>query len=333
MRIFILLIFILSLFSCSNEVIPGEREIYFVSIADDFYNYNGNGRKLENVVTDQAALIMQLQTFGDIHIKCYVSQDGKRYTSSSPIFLPVNKNNEELEENDSPDFKGFRYKPKEGEEESGWTIYDCMEYLGTLDIGEKDLLILSYSGHGEKGNGSLMTNASSTSPQWDSLSPEDLIYRLTSIGGKKLVILDSCYSGVYIPQSQISSTDVFSSGEKEDRWIGKSYPNAIKDAFLSKEGNRYPYKDIWIMASTGKSQEASDSLDAEDGPYQLFYGAFTYYLLKALGYDTDRNMGVKRENSLSVYSVYSYIRKHFPEYETQIQTPRVSNGGLDLILR
>ena len=66
MRIFILLIFILSLFSCSNEVIPGEREIHFVSIADDFYNYNGNGRKLENVITDQAALIMQLQTFGDI---------------------------------------------------------------------------------------------------------------------------------------------------------------------------------------------------------------------------------------------------------------------------
>ena len=58
MRIFILLIFILSLFSCSNEVIPGEREIHFVSIADDFYNYNGNGRKLENVITDQAALIM-----------------------------------------------------------------------------------------------------------------------------------------------------------------------------------------------------------------------------------------------------------------------------------
>ena len=51
----------------------------------------------------------------------------------------------------------------EGEEESGWTIYDVMEYIGTLELGDDDLFILSYSGHGEKDNGALMTNASSIS--------------------------------------------------------------------------------------------------------------------------------------------------------------------------
>ena len=60
--VLLILSLILSLFSCSNEVIPEEREIYIVTVADDFYNYNGNGRKLENVVTDQAALSMQFQT-------------------------------------------------------------------------------------------------------------------------------------------------------------------------------------------------------------------------------------------------------------------------------
>ena len=184
MKIFIPILLILSLLSCSNEVVPTGREIYLVTIADDFYNYNGNGRKLENVVTDQAALYMQIQTLGDIHVMSYISQNGKRYTSSSPIYVPVDKNNVELDGNDSEDFNGFLYRPKEGEEESAWTIYEVMDYIGTLVLGEDDLFILSYSGHGEKDNGALMTNASSSSPQWDSLSPEDLLARLETMGGK-----------------------------------------------------------------------------------------------------------------------------------------------------
>ena len=332
MKIILIISLLLSLFSCSNQVIPEEREIYVVTVADDFYNYNGNGRKLENVVTDQAALIMQFQTMGDIHIRSYVAQDGKRYTSSTPFYVPVDKNNNELDRNDHENFKSFMYKPKDGEVESGWTIYDVMDYLGSLVLGENDLLVFSYSGHGEKKNGSLMTNASSSSSKWDSLSPEDLLSHISTLGGKKLIILDSCYSGIYIPSSPLSTSDVFSEEEKEDRWLGKSYPKAMKDALFSKK-DKYPYTDIWILSSTGRGQEASDSLDGGDGPYQLSYGAFTYYLLKAMGYDTDRNEGVQREERLTVYGIYSYVRKNFPDYETQIQTPRVSNGGLDLVLR
>ena len=332
MKIILILSLLLSLFSCSNQVIPEEREIYVVTVADDFYNYNGNGRKLENVVTDQAALIMQFQTMGDIHIRSYVAQDGKRYTSSTPFYVPVDKNNNELDRNDHENFKSFMYKPKDGEVESEWTIYDVMDYLGSLVLGENDLLVFSYSDHGEKKNGSLMTNASSSSSKWDSLSPEDLLSHISTLGGKKLIILDSCYSGIYIPSSPLSTSDVFSEEEKEDRWLGKSYPKAMKDALFSKKA-KYPYSDIWILSSTGRGQEASDSLDGGDGPYQLSYGAFTYYLLKAMGYDTDRNEGVQREERLTVYGIYSYVRKHFPDYETQIQTPRVSNGGLDLVLR
>ena len=275
MKIILILSLLLSLFSCSNQVIPEEREIYVVTVADDFYNYNGNGRKLENVVTDQAALIMQFQTMGDIHIRSYVAQDGKRYTSSTPFYVPVDKNNNELDRNDHENFKSFMYKPKDGEAESEWTIYDVMDYLGSLVLGENDLLVFSYSGHGEKKNGSLMTNASSSSSKWDSLSPEDLLSHISTLGGKKLIILDSCYSGIYIPSSPLSTSDVFSEEEKEDRWLGKRYPKAMKDALFSKKA-KYPYSDIWILSSTGRGQEASDSLDGGDGPYQLSYGAFTY---------------------------------------------------------
>ena len=36
MIIVLILSLILSLFSCSNEVIPKDREIYIVTVADDF---------------------------------------------------------------------------------------------------------------------------------------------------------------------------------------------------------------------------------------------------------------------------------------------------------
>ena len=328
-----LLTILITLASCSVENSMEEREIFLVTIADDFYNYNGNGRKLENVVTDQAAIYMEFQTFGDINTKAYVSQNGKRYSSSSPIYVPVDKYGNELSLNSDPAFKGFSYKPKIGEEESGWRVGDIMSYLGTLELGNNDLLVITYSGHGEKDRGNLMTNASPTSEEWDSLSPEDLIDRVSSLGGKKLIVLDSCYSGVFVPSSSLSTPDVFSDKEKEDRWLGRNYVNAAFSSFFSTNKANASPKDIWIISSTGKGQEASDSLDGEDGPFQLSYGAFTYYLLKGLGYDTDRNEGVEKEERVTVYSLYSYIRNNFPSYETQIQTPRVNSQGLDLILR
>ena len=55
--IVILLLSIIPL-SCSIERVPDQRTVYLVTVADDFYNFNGNGRKLENVVTDSAAINM-----------------------------------------------------------------------------------------------------------------------------------------------------------------------------------------------------------------------------------------------------------------------------------
>ena len=87
------------------------------------------------------------------------------------------------------------------------------------------------------------------------------------------------------------------------------------------------------MASAGRNQAASDSLSAGDSIVQSHYGAFTYYLLKALGYDMDTNEARKDTSSLTFYGIYSYIRSAFPSSEIDIQTPRVSLKRLDIRLR
>ena len=332
MKAIVILLLSFITLSCSIERVPDQRTVYLVTVADDFYNFNGNGRKLENVVTDSAAINMQLETLGEVHTMCFISEEGKRYTSSNPTFVPKDKNGNELSDPSSPLFRRFSYKPKEGEDESGWTVRDVMEYLGKIEADEDDIIIFTYSGHGEKKSGALMMNASFSSYEWDSISPEDFLDTITSLGGKKLVVLDSCYSGQYIPDSELISADKFASGDKEDRWIGFDYPGAALSTY-TKGKKTERIKDLWIISASGKGQEASDNLSAGDGPFQEFYGAFTYYFLKALGYDTDRNLPSGRDKRLTVFQIYSEIRSAFPDYETQIQTPRTYLKGLDLILR
>lgn len=319
--------------SCSPESINDKRDIYLVTVADDFYGYNGSDRKLGNVITDQAAIFMEFQTLGEIHAMCYISQDGKRYTSSSPRYIPLDSDGNELESPEDLSFRRFQYEPKPGESESGWTMEDVMEYMGSIEADKKDLIIFTYSGHGENGSGSLMTNASPTSKEWDAISPEDLLDRLSTLGGKKLVVLDSCFSGTFIPSSIFSSSDKFASGETEDRWIGIDYPGAILSSYKGREEDYYARDDIWVLSATGNAEEASDSLENDEGPFQGCYGAYTFYFLKALGYDMERNVPSRKEERISVFSIYSFIRASFPDYETQIQTPRVSMKGLDLVLK
>ena len=329
----VLLILILSLFSLSCSVEQKKRDIYLITIADDFYGYNATDRKLENVVTDQAALFMEFQTLGSVEVMSFISEDGKRYLSRFPSYIPKDKDGNTLESPDHPDFRRYSYSPKAGEGETKWRARDVLDYIGSLETEKNDLVVVSYSGHGNEGNGNLMVNASPSSRDYEEISREELLERLSSIPGKKLLILDSCYSGLFIPSSSFHGADIFASGEKEDRWLGSNYPETMWRAAIEKKDQGESLENIWILASSGRSQESSDNLDAGDSRFQTCYGAFTYYILKGLGYDTERNIPGEGKKSISVFSLYAYVRSNFPDYETQIQTPRVSMKGLDLRIK
>ena len=322
--------------SCSPDTTLSDRDIYLISVADDFHNYKGGLNELETVVSDQAALISQIETFGNVHIYFFVNQHGKRYMSvptdtnpdKTPLFKPVDSSCTELTSSSDTSFDHFEYVPSSTETVANWTMIQILdEFVRSLHTGTDDLIIFTYSGHGDA-NGSLQTN-SDTSNNFDTTNREMIIEAFSSLSGNKIFFLDSCYSGNFIPDTTLNTTDTFTTNE--DRYEGEDYLEGIKNSSLVKAEDYQP--SLWIMSSAGRKQEASDHADTGDSVFQKHYGAFTYFLLKALGYNMDKNEREAKSSSLTFYSIYSYIRKNFPTEEIYDQTPRTSLKRLDIRLR
>ncbi len=325
--------------SCSPES-GMNNEIYLISVAEDFTGYGESGTSsvLKTVNNDQAAIVMQMSTFRNsdsVHIYAFAAQNGNRYFSTHPSYTPVDyyphELNDETEkgnevEASSSSFKCFLFNA-ESAEKTGWTMTDVLETVGSLNPNENDIVIFTYSGHGDV-NGALQTNPDGEN--YDSTNVADIKEKFSSIPGRKVFIIDSCYSGQFISQNILESTETFKGSKVKDTYTGEDKISAIKNSTLTKKNDDYP--SLWIMTAAGKGQEASDSLHAGE-PFQSYYGAFSYYFLSAIGYDMDNNTSKKRSGELTFYSIYSYIRSAFPSYEISIQTPRASLKRLDLRIR
>ncbi len=322
----IILALILALFpSCTPDSSLETREIHVITVADDFYNHR---KTLKNVINDQAALVGEFLTFGDnVHIHAYTAQEGKRYYSTHPNYTAVNKEGAEVDRS-STEFDHFQYVPTSAESISGWTMDDVLAEIGALNTTSGDLVIFTYSGHGDEKQGALLTNYRGGN-SWDSTNKEAVIEALNSINGYKVLFLDSCYSGSFITDGTITTTDTFTTDE--DRYNGEDYIEAFKKSSLEKTADSSP--DMWIMSASGRNQESLDYLTDRDSIFQEHFGAFTYYILKALGYDMDLNEARKETTILTFYSIYDYVRANFPSSTIDAQTPRVKLRRLDVRLR
>ena len=332
----LLLSLILLLFpSCSPDTTLRTRDIYLVSVADDFHNSSNTSNRLKTAVSDQAALISQIETFGDVHVYSFVSQHGKRYISiptvsnpeKTPSFKAADKNCSLLSSSSDESFDHYEYIPSSGESEVDWTMDTVLETVSELHTGEDDIIIFTYSGHGDKKGGALITNADGEN--YRTTNREKIIEVFSSLSGNKIFFLDSCYSSYFISDTTLTTTDTFTSDE--DQYEGEDYIGGIKKSTIVRTADTSP--SLWIMASAGRKQTASDSLSEGDSTFQSHYGAFTYYLLKALGYNMDRNESERDSSPLTFYSLYSYIMSAFPSSELKIQTPRASLKRLDIRLR
>ena len=320
--IILLLISLILLSSCAPSYDIEERTVYLFSVADDFSSKD-NQEKLENVINDQAALVSQFQASNkDIEMHIYSSENGKRYYSTSPKFEAYNSKNTSVSR-DSSDFDHFGIAL---EKEANWTMDSVIKKLGELECAEDDLIIFIYSGHGDE-NGSLITNNKNKN-NYDTTARWALVDALSSLRCNKILILDSCYSGSFIEENNFSSTLSFSSGE--EKYKGEDEWSAIKNSSFNKKIASEKRDKLWIMSSTTRSQVAADSGIGEETNKDKF-GAFTYYLLLALGYDMEKNQATNVKTSLTFYEVYNYIWKNFNEKENQ--TPRAESKILDIRIR
>ena len=293
-KIVFILCMVLLLTSCESSTEQGK--VIFVSAALDYMNSNVG--YLKNPPSDQKALASELQTLAEASGEIY-----EEY-----LFL---------EENGVRTMNGYERK---------WNQDDIISTLLNLDTVSGDLIIFHYSGHGDS-SGALVPDIDTSSR----LKPEDLLDTLKLIDGKKCLFIDSCYSGSFIENSS-----KLENGEKFDEdgnliadGFASSLIAAIENAFKGEAENT----EIWALTAATDKQLSFDSWD-NGMANQDKYGAFTYYLLEALGYDPERDEAAipVRRGNLTFYSLYSEIRKTMPVSLRREATPQATLNPLDLVL-
>lgn len=200
------------------------------------------------------------------------------------------------------------------------------------DIDENDLFLLFYSGHGDEDGDSLIVlqePLSESDQTYDVVTRDDLANWISVIPSKKLIILDTCFSGFVIPE----------------------YPRNIdgREALLTN----YDPTAFYLTASSA-NQESHEAYFSDIGHD---HGFFSRYLLEALGWNHDTDFTTTVEADGNTYTVWGKLNpsSDWPNYRggsviagdifyyitnkfwlkegwISFQRPQTGGGPLDLVL-
>lgn len=324
----ILLLLLTLLFPSCKPFTPNTNsDIYLVSVADDF-SQKGVSRSrsvsnnyLPNVHNDQASLISQFQKFDNVNVKAFIVSEGERYISSKPEFIAYDSNGNKCESGNS-DFKEFKYNTYNHYDDKikkTWDFDDVKDYLKSLDVKDEDIIIFTFSGHGFADSssthaiGDLVLSTKNSKGEYKSLSLKELSSILESLGGNKIVILDSCYSGNFIDwvagKYALEGTDKFKNNTKNLVSVDFAASFSFPSLKMSKESDR-----IWAITATTRDQISFDSSPIRDNTsFQDKYGCLMYYILDALGFDTSSNTPKDVDKSISFLDIYENVRDKMPK--------------------
>lgn len=200
-------------------------------------------------------------------------------------------------------------------------------------MGEEDIFLLFYSGHGDENGNSLIVlqNTLGESGQtYDVVTSGDLVEWLSVIPARKLIILDTCFSGYVVPE----------------------YPRSVQ----SRETSQTPLYDpsAFYLTASSANQESHEAYFSDIGQN---HGYFSRYLLEALGWNHDIELETSIEadgktyvvkgglypqsywpnyhgGSIMVGDLFAYITNKFwlKEGWISFQRPQTGKGPLDLVL-
>jgi hypothetical protein len=201
-----------------------------------------------------------------------------------------------------------------------WTYISKADAEGKIEdlqdnASTDDLTIIYYSGHGVESD----TDTSYTGAlvflekdgnyfNWQYLKPFTLMEEVNGIPGKKLIVLDSCYSG--------EVSDIY--GVTACTSTGAS----IFDAYFSDETE--DWNNLFTLTASTSQTESAEYRTLE-------HGAFTYALLQGMGWENDTTFTDPPAVSgkyLSVDSLYDYIDDNCLNSSQQV----TANGTADNLI-
>ncbi len=146
------------------------------------------------------------------------------------------------------------------------------------DASAYDISVLTYSGHGGTG-GYLVGSDGSV------LSPQALCSALDAIPGRKVLLIDACFSGGLLDQVQTQS--IPSEPGKTDGQIAAEFNQSVLSAFSQSGGTKSRAADFgsyYIMTSARVTESCVEAAIPSGGQRKVL-GLFSYYLCRGCGWD------------------------------------------------
>lgn len=321
MRRIIPLLFSIVLILSSCELFydePVAGDVYAILVGLDFMNNNKDLGNLKGTLNDVDELHIVLDSLAEQTDSDYFGyrfrQEGLSYTSEVEYLIGTTTVN--------------AYP-------SITNIEDAVKAL--VDVtDESDLILFSYSGHGGE-DGSIALAKTSSSDGEYFYDVQNLLDHFKKVNGRKLIILDTCYSGLSLPVNPGSTNTVL--GSSIDDWYAKYWENSS-----------YELPDIYVLTASADTESYEVDLDSS---YTIdhYHGVFTAGLLEALGWGyphpdvEDLPMPpAARGSTLTVDALYAYSKNYIeglPDISLHwnlfslsdyIQHPLVSGGAMDMVL-
>ncbi len=202
---------------------------------------------------------------------------------------------------------------------------ECGTEAHDIELNSNDILIIYYSGHGAVSTGDLymMSNTSLTATDYSLANFKTAIEKVKS---KTLVVLDSCYSGNLIDES---NTTIRTRGPDIEITSYSQALDFLFDTTFDDSNNN-----LFVLASTSKNYESSES-----STYN--YGYFTKAFLNAVGWtwevedttslgDLESDIPSLNGGEISLDDIYSYTKD--TDHFNKDYFPMISGGRLDLVL-
>jgi len=202
------------------------------------------------------------------------------------------------------------------------TLDNVKQHLSDLADASDDstLTIIFYSGHGTKPGGSLcfvksayagQTQMKSTTlDDMDFFAPKDFLDEVNTIKGRKLILLDSCYSGIFADDYGLTSNKDTSTGN-------------LWDAYFTSGS----YSDIFMLTASTSATSSYVFDETQHG------GVFTYFLLLGLGWKSDTVFSdfqaTDSKGRVTVDSLYAYIYSNSIPWQYKYPQHVTTNGDAD----
>ncbi|AEV30798.1 Caspase domain-containing protein [Sphaerochaeta pleomorpha str. Grapes] len=302
---------------------PSKGNVHVVSVGLNYHGTNANylqgtlndARELQEVLKKVSSNIERNGTFS------LLIQDGGVLISEETYYKRAQYDYDSISDVDLP------------------TKSKIIEILSELkDVNDNDLTIFTYSGHGDdegalivappRADGSIFDGSSNIYDDCR-FTVKELLDAMEKIPGKKLLLIDSCYSGQHVAESSTSLSTVYS-----------DYNFYAK--FFSDES--YDLSNLYVLsASANNTKSYEDYFDEADHNH----GYFTYALLDALGWPRSHNTDLSsviidgippaaRNSVVTVDSLYAYVLKHQLISSNKLylshQHPMTNGGAMDMVL-